>query len=280
MLEPATGKGNAGKWVVKEMPTFAPAAMAGNNPRLPDDTRSRSIRMLLLPDRSGLIKESDWEKIEPAALMLHDEIAAWAHQVRDQVKRNRPDLPDGITARFREKWSPLKRVADAAGGDSPRRADAMALNDKSEFEMDKEDGLVRDMPSVALLRHIHEIWPPNQDKTANATFVPTEKLRTLLVTTHPEMWGPTSSSGKTLTAKRFGFLLADSYKIHSDQPVRGGPRGYHLAHFVKPWTAMGIPLSQSDASDASSANDAGNASDTSGASDQGRGYEAQISVTR
>lgn len=55
--------------------------------------------------------------------------------------------------------------------------------------------------------------------------------------------GPTSSSGKTLTAKRLGFLLADSYKIHSDQPVRGGPRGYHLAHFVKPWTAMGIPLS-------------------------------------
>jgi hypothetical protein len=258
VLEPATGKGNAGKWVVREMPTFAPAAMAGNSPRLPDDTRSRCLRILLLPDRSGSIKESDWEKIEPAALMLHDEIAAWADQVRDQVKRNRPDLPDGITARFREKWSPLKRVADAAGGDWPKRADAMALNDKKELEMDKEDGLVRDRPSVALLRHIQEVWPPevdDQGEKGNAAFVPTRDLINELVAEHPDMWGPMSD--KPLTGKRLGFLLADSYKIHSDQPVRGGPRGYHLAHFIKPWTAMGVIKPASDASGASDASDQG-----------------------
>jgi hypothetical protein len=265
-----------GKWVAKEMPTFAPVAMAGNNPRLPDDTRSRSIRMLLLPDRSGLIKESNWRKIESEAIALHDDIAAWADQVRDQVDQHEPDLPDGIRGRLREKWAPLKAVADSAGSDWPKRVDLMAERDKKEIEMDKEDGFVTDKPSVALLRHIHEVWPPNQDRTANATFVATEELIRLLVNEHPGMWGLISSSGKTLTAKRLRFLLADSYKIHSDQPVRGDPRGYHLAHFVKPWTAMGIPLSQSDASDASSANDADTASDTSGASDasdQERGPE-------
>jgi hypothetical protein len=35
-------------WEVKEMPTFAPVAMAGNNPQLPEDTKSRSIRVVLL----------------------------------------------------------------------------------------------------------------------------------------------------------------------------------------------------------------------------------------
>ncbi len=38
---------------VSEMPTYAPVAMAGNNPQLPEDTRSRCIRVLLMPDLDG-----------------------------------------------------------------------------------------------------------------------------------------------------------------------------------------------------------------------------------
>ena len=33
-------------WDTKEMPTFAPVAMAGYSPKLPEDTVSRSIRIL------------------------------------------------------------------------------------------------------------------------------------------------------------------------------------------------------------------------------------------
>jgi hypothetical protein len=112
VLVPAKG----GQWEVREMPTFAPVAMAGNNPNLPDDTRSRMIRVLLLPDTRGEVDESDWELIELDATSLHDQLAAWAEQVRDEVRTERPGLPDGIIGRFREKWSPLKRVAAAAGG--------------------------------------------------------------------------------------------------------------------------------------------------------------------
>jgi hypothetical protein len=46
------------------MSTYAPVAMAGNSPRLPDDTRSRAIRIPLLPDLDGTVEESDWEHIE------------------------------------------------------------------------------------------------------------------------------------------------------------------------------------------------------------------------
>jgi hypothetical protein len=118
VLVPAKG----GQWEAKEMPTYAPVVIAGNSPNLPDDTRSRIIRVLLMPDPDS-VEESDWELIEEQASDLHDRITDWVDQVRDQVRLERPGLPDGITGRFREKWSPLKRVAAAAGGHWPAAVD-------------------------------------------------------------------------------------------------------------------------------------------------------------
>jgi len=167
---PVLVPGKGGKWEVREMPTFAAVALAGNSRNLPEDTRSRIIRVLLLPDLNCTVAESDWELIESDAAALHDALAAWADQVRDQVRTERPGLPDGVTGRFREKWAPLKRVAAAAGGDWPDRVDAMALHDKEEYAMDREDGLVKEKPAVILLSHIHEVWPDN------TPFVPTSEL--------------------------------------------------------------------------------------------------------
>jgi hypothetical protein len=231
---PVLVPGKGGKWEVREMPTFAAVALAGNSPNLPEDTRSRIIRVLLLPDLNGTVAESDWELIEADAAALHDALAAWADQVRDQVRTERPGLPDGVTGRFREKWAPLKRVAAAAGGDWPDRVDAMALHDKEEYAMDREDGLVKEKPAVILLSHIHEVWPDN------TPFVPTSELIDLLVIGHPSVWGEEGPIGKRLTAHRLGRMLAQGYKIHSKQPVRGGPRGYFHAHFVRPWHQMRV----------------------------------------
>jgi hypothetical protein len=72
------------------MPTFAAVVIAGNNPNLPEDTRSRIIRVLLLPDLDGRIEESDWELIEEDAEALHDELAAWAI-LRAQRLEHSPD---------------------------------------------------------------------------------------------------------------------------------------------------------------------------------------------
>jgi hypothetical protein len=53
-------------------------------------------------------------------------------------------------------------------------------------------------------------------------------------------------------------MLARGYKIHSVQPERGGPRGYHRSAFTNAMHRMGVsPLQQSDASDASDESDAG-----------------------
>jgi Protein of unknown function (DUF3631) len=248
---PVLVPGKGGQWESKEMPTYAAVVIAGNNPSLPEDTRSRIIRVLLLPDLDGQIEESDWELIEEDANNLHDEISAWADEVRETVRMERPPLPKGIKGRFREKWSPLKRIAAVAGGDWLHKVDAMALQDKEQYELDKEDGLIHERPAVVLLRDIFRVWPEGEK------FLPSGTLVNYLINTNPAIWGDESPFGKVLTTKRLGSMLAKGYKIHSVQPGRGGPRGYHRSAFTNAMHRMGVsPLQQSDASDASDESDA------------------------
>jgi Protein of unknown function (DUF3631) len=222
------------QWEVREMPTFAAVAMAGNNPNLPEDTRSRTIRVLLLPDLDGTVEESDWELIEPNALKLHDQLALWAEEIRKQVRTARPGLPDGITGRFREKWAPLKRVAASAGGHWPDLVDEMALHDREQYELDREDGLVREVPAVVLLTHLYKEWPSDAD------FWPTLEMISVLVSQHPNVWGAEGPFRKQLTPQRLGRMLAKSYKINSTRENNNGPRGYHHSAFVRVWSRMQI----------------------------------------
>ena len=69
------------------MPTFCPVVLSGNAPNLPDDTRSRILRILLNPDYDNVTEDSDWELIEADAQELHDRIAAFADSVREQECR-------------------------------------------------------------------------------------------------------------------------------------------------------------------------------------------------
>ena len=227
-----------GAWEAEEMSTFAPVVMAGNNPNLPDDTRTRLLRVLLLPDLEGQAEESDWELIENDALNLRARIEQWADQIRDDLRTCRPPLPDGITGRFREKWSPLRRVAELAGGDWPHRIDSMALADKEQYQMDKEDGLVRDRPAVLLLHHLLAVWPEE------AVFMPTSSLLEMLISRYPDAWGVASPYGKPLTAQRFGRMLATAYKLNSTRQANDGPRGYTRAALDQIWRRMRLlPLS-------------------------------------
>ena len=149
-------KGN--NWEVQNMPTHAPVVLAGNSPRLPDDTRSRCIRILLMPDIEGTAEDSDWEYIEDEAKQLHDAIATLADSVRDTVANLEVDLPPDCTGRAREKWRPLKRVAIAAGGNWPKIADGLIKRGLAEHKGDREDGLRSESPAMILMRDLHDIW--------------------------------------------------------------------------------------------------------------------------
>jgi len=221
-------------WNVSEMPTYSPVALAGNNPRLPEDTLSRTLRVILLPDLSGQVQESNWELLDADARALGQGLAAWAESVRDAVRTNRPPLPPGITGRARERWSPLMRVAVAAGGRWPAVVEGLALDDREQQEMNREDGMVRDRPAVLLLTHLHEGW------TAEEPFLPTARLIDGLVHDHPDTWGDASPLGKRLTAQRLGRMLATGFGINSTRLDRTGPRGYSRAALLPVWYRMGV----------------------------------------
>ncbi|MDK9627919.1 DUF3631 domain-containing protein [Propionibacterium freudenreichii] len=246
VLVPVKGGG----WEAEEMPTFAPVAMAGNNPALPDDTRARCIRVLLLPDNQGHCDESDWEIIEDDARRLGSRLADWAEHHRDQIRNSRPDLPEGVTGRARERWLPLKRVAVAAGGRWPQTADNLAVYDREQMKADLADGLVRERPAMLLLRDLARYWP---ESTAHW---PSQAIRDTLIRENPDMWSRDSPFGRDITTKRLGKMLAQGYGVHSRQLRRGGPRGYVRRELEPVWHRMGMTPSASDESDAPDESDA------------------------
>ncbi|MGI8445960.1 MAG: DUF3631 domain-containing protein [Streptosporangiaceae bacterium] len=227
-----------GGWDTKEMPTFAPVAMAGNNPNLPDDTRSRSIRVLLMPDIDGQIEDSDWELYDDEARDLGLQIAVWSDGVRDTVRTTRPELPAGIRGRARERWAPLKRVAAASGGRWLSVVDDLADLDMRRIEAEREEGIVQQRPAVVLLAHLHEVFDDGE------TFVPTEHLIDRLVRDYPSMWGDASPFGKRLTPQRLGRMLVTSYNIHSDRPGAVGPRGYLRTSLAGAFRRFGLDPSE------------------------------------
>lgn len=251
VLVPAKG----GEWAVAEMPTFSPVALAGNAPHLPEDTRSRTIRVLLLPDYEGRAEVTDWEEIEPQAADLGEALAQWADGVRDFVRTVRPEMPEGCNGRSKERWSPLRRVAEAAGGRWPEVTDSLIRRDLLEAQMNREDGMVTTPPAVTLLRDLAEIWPAERAHQASSVLI------TNLITHNPQQWGEFSSFGKALTPQRMGRMLAQGFQVNSARQG-DGPRGYYRQTLAPVWRRMGItPPEVTDGTDGSGQTDgAGTAS--------------------
>lgn len=256
VLVPAKG----GDWQLKEMSTFAPVVLAGNDPALPDDTKTRVIRVLLLPDLEGKVRPSEWEDIEEAAEKLGARLAEWANSVRTEVRIARPTLPDGCVGRARERWGPLRRVAGAAGGRWPEATNRIIVADLEAARADRADGMERIKPAVALLRDLAEAWPEDRD------FWPTESLVATLVASHPERWGMRSPYGKALTVQRLGRMLVGSFKINSDRQGGVPPRGYHRTAFHPVWRRMGIRTGETGGTDGTDESPAQEASSTAAGS--------------
>lgn len=231
VLVPSKG----GEWDVSEMTTFSPVAMAGNAPHLPDDTRSRCIRVLLMPDLHGTVSPSDWEEIEPDAIDLGSALKDALDAAREDIRISRPPLPDGCTGRMREKWGPLARVAHVAGGEWPNAVVQLINRDIAEVAMEREEGLTNLPPAVVLLKDLHAVWHPDD------RFVATSTLIERLVMHNPEYWSDASNYGKRLTAQRMGRMIVQSTKIHSTKNS-SDVRGYARDAFAKAWRQLGVTL--------------------------------------
>lgn len=230
---PVLTSGKQGAWDVDEMPTFAPVAIAGNTPLLPDDTRSRCIVVRLMPDRDGKAEYSDWEWIDEPANELAAEIQAIVEQVRDQVRTARPDLPPGCANRNRERWNPLAKIAFVAGGTWVEKVNDLITADLALAAEAAENGEVTHSPTVQLM---HDLFGILGD---NPRFELSTEIVRQLIKRNPEQWSFASPFGKDLTTKRLGSLLNRGYGIYS-QRLDANSRGWHTNQFRQIWQRLGI----------------------------------------
>ncbi len=230
-LVPAKG----GEWVTHDMPTFSAVAMAGINPALPDDTLSRSLKVLLLPDINGDVDESDWEFIEADVIELGTRISQECERITEQIRAHQPELPEAVRGRMKEKWRPMQRVADMAGGSWPSKCRHLIERELAVHEMEKEQGMAIDKPAVALLRDVVAHWPQSE-------FWPTMQMVEQLKSVEPDRWGSTDKFPKGLTPQRAGRMLWKAWQIRADRQRQsdGEPRGYFRRDVVKAAVRIGI----------------------------------------
>ncbi len=222
-----------GDWEMAEMPTFSPVAIAGNTPLLPDDTRSRCIVVRLMPDVDGTAEPSDWEFLDAPALDLAKKIEQAADDHREAVRLCRPELPKGCVNRLKERWAPLKRIAEVAGPEWSSRVDRLIIKDLESISQQAADEDLQVSVNVQIMKDLFLIFE------GQPGFWPTTKLVAELVRRNPGQWSSLSYYGKDLNVQRFGRILNNVFNVQALRP--GGPnRGYHSDQFVRIWRQLGI----------------------------------------
>lgn len=230
---PVLEKGKGEAWEVNEMPTYSPVAIAGNTPRLPEDTRSRCIAIRLMPDNEGKAEQSDWEWIEIPANDLREHIQAVVEQVKDKVRQARPQLPPGCRNRHKERWNPLAKVAFVAGQEWLDRCVNAIQADLDLAAEIAENGEGTASPAIQIAKDLHSILG---EETA---FALSSDIVRKLIALNPEAWSFASPYGKDLTPKRLGMLLNRNFGLFS---ARSGAnsRGWSSGQFLQIWQKLGI----------------------------------------
>lgn len=230
-------------WVIQEMPTFSPVAIAGNTPLLPDDTRSRCIVVRLLPDISGSVQPSDWEFLEEPAAELALRIEQVTEEHREAIRQSRPDLPSGCVNRLKERWNPLKRIATVAGMEWSDKVNQLILRDIESARQQSENGDLQLSVNLQLAKDLFAVFGTEPG------FIPTIQLVKRLIQHNPDQWSSSSFYGKDLTPQRFGRILANAYGLNSMR-IGDSARGYYSDQFMRIWRQLGIsPLEPTEPTD-------------------------------
>jgi hypothetical protein len=220
-------------WVVQEMPTFSPVAIAGNTPLLPDDTRSRCIVVRLLPDLLGTVQPSDWEFLDEPAAELALKIEQVMNEHREAIRVSLPELPPGCVNRLSYGCNTLKRIAAVAGAEWSERVDQLILKDIESARQDAENSDLQQKPNLQLMRDLFAVFEPS------GGFIPTGQLVTRLIRHNPDQWSISSVYGKDLTPQRLGRVLNSAYGMNSLR-IGDSARGYHSDQFKRVWQQLGI----------------------------------------
>lgn len=234
---PVLTKTADGSWEPSDMSTFGAVAMAGNNPDLAPDTRSRTIRVLLMPDTMGTVEDSDWEFIEADAKDLLENISQWAEANHDRLGEIRPAMPEGIRGRLRECWSPMIRVAGLCSPEWQDRAMHLANRALELRRAEVEAGLSSTPPKTLMLKAMYDNWPDGQERWKTEDIIP------MLAAENPSLWeADLIKDRKRVTPQAVAKTLAGSFGLYTRKGTTRADRthAYLRSDFDPVFLSMGI----------------------------------------
>lgn len=106
--------------------TFGPKMIGMKGLKLPDMTLSRAIALHMKRKRRSEVVGDFMHDDDAELSRLRGQLARWAMDSVEDLKKARPSVPDGFHNRLACNWRPLFAVADLCGGEWPAKARAAA----------------------------------------------------------------------------------------------------------------------------------------------------------
>lgn len=224
---PRNVPGPKNTWVVRLFPVFGPKALAGIG-KLPDTITDRAIPVRMLKRKRSEPVEKFRQRLAKAEGT--DLAARLAAAIAAQPPSLDADVPAELTDRAADAWEPLLAIADAAGGDWPRRARRAAIVLQANRDGDDSLGL-RLLADIRLLFDGRGL-----ERISTAELI--SGLRT-------DEEGPWVNERAPLTPHKLSRLLLP-FEIASKQLRMGSAslKGYERAGFEDAWERY-LPASPS-----------------------------------
>jgi hypothetical protein len=204
--------GEGTKQKVEAFPAYAAVALAGLGD-LPDTIMTRSIVIRMRRRAPTERVEAYRERIHgPQGDKLRVRLAEWAAVASEQLNGAWPTLPKGITDRPADVWEPLLAVAEAAGGDWPKRAEQACIA-MVKASQDTDSGSL----GIRLLADLRLVFGPHQ-KMATETIL--ERLHALPEAPWGDLRGKPLDSRGLATRLKWHTIASTKVKI-GEASVRG-----------------------------------------------------------
>lgn len=231
--------GDGGNQTVQAFPSYCGVAVAGLG-SLPDTIMTRSVVIRMRRRARNERVEAFRARVHEAeGHKLRDRLAQWAEHARGFVMGAWPDMPDGVTDRPADVWEPLLAIADAAGGDWPKRAREACVTLVTASKANDKGSL-----GIRLLTDLRDHVMVGIDR------LPTVAILDRLNALDDAPWA--DLHGKPLDNRRLGRMLAE-YMTGENEPIASRNiktagsvlKGYHAADLWDAWARYCPPPPES-----------------------------------
>jgi DNA repair photolyase/predicted DNA-binding protein (UPF0251 family) len=181
---------------VRAFKVYAPTALGGIG-ALPGTLHDRSVVIMLHRAKPGEVRARFDSRHVESEQELCRKLARFAADNLERLKNADPALPDGVYNRLADNWRPLFAIAEAAGGDWPKRAaDALA-------SLTAKDGAEGQSDGVQLLDDIREIFEEKIVKDK----IPGKDLAEALAGMPGRPWAEFGRTEKPITPTKLARML-------------------------------------------------------------------------